>query len=154
MQVLGSDGSGTTNGVIGGINHAISKCSSFTNKRCVINMSLGGGFSSSQNAAVRTAVEAGIVVVVAAGNSNVDACTFSPASEPTVITVGSTTSSDVESSFSNHGSCVDIFAPGSSITSAWINSNTATKSISGTSMASPRKSLFVECYIVARCSHF
>ena len=117
-------------------------------------MSLGGDKSLSMNAAAASAVAAGVVVVVAAGNDDADACNYSPASEPAVITVGSTTSQDLESSFSNHGTCVNVFAPGSDILSAWYNSNTASKTISGTSMASPRKSIFVESYIVARCSHF
>lgn len=108
-------------------------------RACVANMSLGGGFSSSLNLAVNNAVAAGITMVVAAGNDSTDACTKSPASAASAITVGSTTSTDVASSFSNYGSCVDVWGPGSSITSAWIGSNTATKSISGTSMASPRK---------------
>jgi subtilisin family serine protease len=74
---------------------------------------------------------------VAAGNSNADACNTSPASAPAVTTVASSTSSDAKSSFSNHGGCVDLYAPGSSITSTWIGSTTATNTISGTSMASP-----------------
>jgi subtilisin family serine protease len=76
-------------------------------------------------------------MVVAAGNSNADACLSSPSSEPTAITVGATTSGDVRASYSNFGTCVDVFAPGTGITSAWINSTSATDTISGTSMASP-----------------
>jgi subtilisin family serine protease len=76
-------------------------------------------------------------MVVAAGNNHADACLYSPSSEPTAITVGATTSSDARASYSNYGSCVDIFAPGSNITSAWYTSATATNTISGTSMASP-----------------
>ena len=107
-------------------------------------MSLGGGASATLNAAAASAVAAGVVVVVAAGNDNANACNYSPASEPTVITVGSTTSQDAESSFSNHGTCVNVFAPGSDILSAWSNSNTASNTISGTSMASPRTFRFAE----------
>ena len=110
-------------------------------------MSLGGDKSLSMNAAAASAVAAGVVVVVAAGNDNANACNYSPASEPAVITVGSTTSQDLESDFSNHGNCVNIFAPGSDILSAWYTSNTASKTISGTSMASPRKFRFAE-YII------
>ena len=121
-----------------------SYCKSNTDKRCVINMSLGGGASATLNAAAASAVAAGVVVVVAAGNDNANACNYSPASEPAVITVGSTTSQDEESFFSNHGTCVNVFAPGSDILSAWYNSNTASKTISGTSMASPRKFRFAE----------
>ena len=131
----------------------ISYCKSNTDKRCVINMSLGGGASVSLNAAAARAVAAGVVVVVAAGNDNANACSYSPASEPAVITVGSTTSEDKESSFSNHGNCVSIFAPGSGILSAWYDSNTASKTISGTSMACPRKFRFAE-YKFVESSHF
>jgi subtilisin family serine protease len=100
-------------------------------------MSLGGGRSSALDIAVRSAVADGVVFVVAAGNSTANACQSSPAGEPLAITVGATTSADARSSFSNYGSCVDVFAPGSSITSAWYTSTTASNTISGTSMASP-----------------
>ena len=100
-------------------------------------MSLGGGASSALDTAVNNSINAGVSYVVAAGNSNANACNYSPARVANAITVGSTTSSDARSSFSNFGSCLDIFAPGSSITSAWYTSNTATNTISGTSMASP-----------------
>ena len=100
-------------------------------------MSLGGSASASVNAAVAGAVSKGVTMVVAAGNSNADACNYSPSAEPSAITVGATDSGDVRASYSNYGSCVDIFAPGSSITSAWNSSSTATNTISGTSMASP-----------------
>jgi hypothetical protein len=100
-------------------------------------MSLGGGRSSALDIAVQSAVADGVVFVVAAGNSTANACQSSPAGEPLAITVGATTSADARSSFSNYGSCVDVFAPGSSITSAWYTSTTATNTISGTSMASP-----------------
>lgn len=139
VKVLSNAGSGSNSGVISGINHVISDCAKRIGRRCVINMSLGGGKSTALNDAVRAAVNNGIVAVVAAGNDNADACSYSPASESTAVTVGSTTNTDAESSFSNHGSCVDVFAPGSNIKSAWITSNTATNTISGTSMASPRK---------------
>jgi subtilisin family serine protease len=100
-------------------------------------MSLGGGLSSSVNAAVAGAVASGVTMVEAAGNSNADACLSSPASEPSALTVGATTSTDARASYSNYGYCLDLFAPGSSITSAWYTSPTATNTISGTSMASP-----------------
>lgn len=103
----------------------------------VANMSLGGGASSSLDNAVTNSIEKGVVYAVAAGNSNANACNYSPARVPTALTVGATTSTDARASYSNFGSCLDLFAPGSSITSAWYSSNTATKTISGTSMASP-----------------
>ena len=139
VKVLSSAGTGSSTGVVNGINHVIQNCETQTGKRCVINMSLGGGYSSAQNNAVAAAVDAGIVVVVAAGNSNADACNYSPASSSKVITVGSTTSTDLKSGFSNWGTCLDIWAPGSGILSAGISSTSATSSKSGTSMASPRK---------------
>ncbi|AUD79657.1 alkaline serine protease [Kangiella profundi] len=131
LKVLGCNGSGTNSGVIAGIdwvanNHV---------KPAVANMSLGGGASSATDNAVANLVASGVTVAVAAGNDNSNACNYSPAREPSAITVGSTTSSDSRSSFSNYGSCLDIYAPGSSITSAW--SNGGTNTISGTSMASP-----------------
>jgi serine protease len=103
----------------------------------VANMSLGGGASSSVDLAVQRMIDDGVVVVVAAGNSNVDACGSSPARAAGALTVGATTNTDARASYSNFGSCLDIFAPGSSITSAWHTSKTATNTISGTSMASP-----------------
>ena len=112
-------------------------------KRCVANMSLGGGFSQAENDIVNAAVAAGIVFVVAAGNDAGDACGYSPASAANATTVGSTTITDSMSGFSNYGSCMDIWAPGSNIKAAWIGSNTATRTISGTSMASPRKFFFL-----------
>ena len=133
VRVLNCSGSGSNSGVIAGIdwvtaNHV---------KPAVANMSLGGGASSATDTAVTNSINAGVTYAVAAGNSNANACNSSPARAPAAITVGSTTSSDARSSFSNFGTCLDIFAPGSSITSAWNTSNTATNTISGTSMASP-----------------
>jgi subtilisin family serine protease len=111
-------------------------------------MSLGfGGVVSSIDNAVTNAIAAGVSFVIAAGNSNVDACGVSPARTPNAITVGSTTSTDQRSSFSNFGSCVDIFAPGSSITSAWHTGNSVTNTISGTSMASPHVAGVVALYL-------
>merc|ERR1711937_736471 len=136
VKVLMCSGSGTTTGVIAGVNWAMNDAAT-NNNIAVANMSLGGGFSQSLNTAVKNLHEDGVLTAVAAGNDNGDACTKSPASEPAVITVGSTTNTDARSSFSNYGSCLDIFAPGSGITAAWIGSNSATNTISGTSMASP-----------------
>lgn len=104
----------------------------------VISASLGGqGTYQFVTDAVNAAVQAGVTVVVAAGNSNSDACRFSPASSAAAITVGATQSDDSRASYSNYGSCLDTFAPGTSITSAWISSDTASATISGTSMATP-----------------
>lgn len=133
VRVLNCNGSGTLSGVIAGVDWVAQNHQS----PAVANMSLGGGASSSLDNAVANAVAAGVTFAVAAGNENQNACNVSPARESSAITVGSTTSSDSRSSFSNYGTCVDIFAPGSSITSAWYTSNSATNTISGTSMASP-----------------
>lgn len=133
VQVLTSSGSGSNSRVIAGINYVIENCQD--GEKCVANMSLGGGFSQQLNAAVENAVNNGITMVVAAGNSNNDACNSSPASEPKAITVGSTKYNDAASWFSNYGSCVDVFAPGSFIYSTWNDGEL--NSISGTSMASP-----------------
>jgi subtilisin family serine protease len=134
VRVLGCNGSGTSSGVVAGVDWVAGR----TDMRpAVANMSLGGGLSTATNSAVARAVAAGVTMVVAAGNDNRNACNYSPASEPSAITVGSTTNTDARSSFSNFGTCVDIFAPGSSITSAWHTSTTAINTISGTSMASP-----------------
>jgi len=112
-----------------------------TIRPAVASMSLGGeGNSDAMETALNTAVDGGVVVVVAGGNSNTDSCDFSPAFVPSAITVGSTTSSDVRSSFSNYGSCTDIWAPGSDIVSTSSSSDTGSRSLSGTSMACPHVS--------------
>ena len=133
VRVLGCDGSGTISGVIAGIDWVAGS----SLRPAVANMSLGGGFSPAMNAAVANAVAHGVVMVVAAGNDGSNACNYSPASEPSAITVGATTSSDARATYSNYGTCVDIFAPGSAITSAWSTGVAATNTISGTSMATP-----------------
>jgi subtilisin family serine protease len=133
VRVLDCNGSGSLSGVIAGVdwvqaNHV---------KPAVANMSLGAGANSTLDNAVANAVAAGVTFVVAAGNSNANACNYSPARAATAITVGATSSNDARASYSNFGSCVDIFAPGSSITAPWWTSTTATNTISGTSMAAP-----------------
>ena len=133
VRVLGCNGSGTTSGVIAGVNWVTSNHID----PAVANMSLGGGASTSLDTAVNNSINAGVTYAVAAGNSNTNASTQSPARVAAAITVGSSTINDARSSFSNFGSVVDIFAPGSSIQSAWWTSDTATATISGTSMASP-----------------
>jgi serine protease len=100
-------------------------------------MSLGGGASTALDNAVNSLSNSGVPVAVAAGNSNANACNSSPARAANAITTGSTTTTDARSSFSNFGTCLDIFAPGSGILSAWFSSDTATATLSGTSMASP-----------------
>jgi len=133
VRVLDCNGSGTFSGVIAGMDWVAANA----NGPSVANMSLGGGRSTSVNDAVSRMYNSGVSIVVAAGNSNANACNYSPSSAPNAYTVGSTTNTDSRSSFSNYGNCVDIFAPGSSISSAWYTSNTATATLSGTSMASP-----------------
>ncbi len=133
VRVLGCTGSGSNSGVIAGMDWVAANRIT----PAVANMSLGGGFSQATNDAVQRMINRNVTVVVAAGNNNANACNYSPASAPNAITVGSTTNTDARSSFSNFGTCLDIFGPGSSITSAWYTSTTATNTISGTSMASP-----------------
>jgi len=134
VRVLDCAGSGTTSGVIAGVNWVTSN---HTTGPAVANMSLGGGASTSLDTAVKNSIADGVTYAIAAGNSNRDACRFSPARVPTAITVGATTNTDARASYSNYGACLDIFAPGSSITSAWYTSTSATNTISGTSMATP-----------------
>jgi subtilisin family serine protease len=133
VRVLDCAGSGSWSNVIAGIDWVANS----TLRPAVANMSLGGTPSAALDAAVAGAVAKGVTVVVAAGNSNVDACTASPAREPSAITVGATASSDSRAYYSNIGACLDLFAPGTSITSAWYTGPTASNTISGTSMASP-----------------
>ena len=145
VRVLSCSGSGTNSGVIAGIDWVTGNHASGT--PAVANMSLGGGASSALDSAVNRSISDGVSYAVAAGNSNTNACGSSPARVPAALTAGSTTSTDARSSFSNIGSCVDLFAPGSSITSAWYTSNSATNTISGTSMASPHVAGAVARYL-------
>jgi len=133
VRVLDCAGSGSNSGVIAGVdwvtyNHR---------KPAVANMSLGGSASQALDDAVRTSISAGVTYAVAAGNENQNACNVSPSRVSSALTVGATTRSDSRASFSNYGSCVDLFAPGQGITSAWYSSTSATNTISGTSMAAP-----------------
>jgi subtilisin family serine protease len=145
VRVLDCNGSGSNSGVIAGVDWVRQNAQ----KPAVANMSLGGGASTALDNAVKSAVQSGVTFAVAAGNSNVDACTASPARTAEAITVGATTSTDARASYSNFGSCVDVFAPGSSITSAWYTSTTATNTISGTSMASPHVAGAAALYLEA-----
>ncbi|MFC6410894.1 S8 family peptidase [Planobispora longispora] len=133
VRVLGCNGSGSLSGVIAGVDWVTQNATGPS----VANMSLGGGASTALDDAVRRSVAAGVTYVVAAGNSARDACTASPARVPEALTVGATTSGDTRASFSNYGRCLDLFAPGANITSAWSTGDTATGTISGTSMAAP-----------------
>jgi len=133
VRVLNCSGTGTESGVIAGIdwvtgNHAAN---------AVANMSLGGPRSNTADRALRNSVSSGVTYTVAAGNNNIDACQVSPARVSQAITVGATTSGDARAAYSNWGDCIDLFAPGSGITSAWIGADDATATINGTSMAAP-----------------
>ncbi len=131
VRVLDCGGSGTSSQVVAGIDWV----KAHHQNPAVVNMSLGGGYSAAENQAVASAIASGVTFVVAAGNDTADACTYSPASAPAAITVGATDLTDSPSSFSNYGACLDIFAPGTAITSSWYNGGYNT--INGTSMASP-----------------
>ncbi|WP_223424684.1 S8 family serine peptidase [Alcanivorax limicola] len=133
VRVLDCGGSGANSGVIAGVDWVAGNHT----KPAVANMSLGGGNSTALDEAVRNAVAAGVTFVVAAGNSNANACTGSPNRVAEALTVGATANNDSRSSFSNFGSCVDVFAPGTNITAAWFQSDTQLRTISGTSMAAP-----------------
>jgi subtilisin family serine protease len=138
VRVLDCNGSGSWSGVIAGMDWVAANHI----KPAVANMSLGGGASTAIDDAIGRMYDAGVPVIVAAGNGNMggreqDACNYSPSRAPKAYTIGATTSSDSKTSWSNYGNCVNLFAPGASITSAWYTSNTATNTISGTSMASP-----------------
>ncbi|MGZ8781081.1 MAG: S8 family peptidase, partial [Thermoanaerobaculia bacterium] len=135
VRVLDCAGSGSNSGVIAGINWVTSDHAA--GQPAVANMSLGGGASQAIDDAVNASINDGVTYAIASGNSNANACNYSPARVAAAITVNSSTSTDARSSFSNYGTCTDIFAPGSSTTSAWYSSNTATNTISGTSMATP-----------------
>jgi subtilisin family serine protease len=133
VRVLDCNGSGTTSGVIAGVDWVASN----RTLPAVANMSVSGGFSQALNDAVQRATDAGVVFTVAAGNSAADACNYSPASAPNALTVGATTNTDAMASYSDWGTCVDLFAPGSSIYSAWNTDDYSMGSANGTSMATP-----------------
>ena len=133
VRVLDNSGSGTTSGVIAGVDWV----TSHRVGSAVANMSLGGGASTALDTAVNNSIASGITYAVAAGNSNVNAATTSPARVGAAITVGASTSTDYRAGYSNYGSVLDLFAPGSSITAGWHTSDTAAATLSGTSMATP-----------------
>ncbi|MGJ0153068.1 S8 family peptidase [Streptomyces sp. CH8.1] len=133
VRVLDNTGSGTTAQVVAGIDWVTRNAV----KPAVANMSLGGGADTALDTAVRNSIASGITYAVAAGNESADASTKSPARVAEAITVGATTNTDARASYSNYGPALDIFAPGSAITSAWGTGDTATNTINGTSMATP-----------------
>ena len=134
VRVLDCAGSGYSSSVVAGINWVTQ---SHPGGAGIINLSLGGSANTAIDSAVADATAAGLTVVVAAGNSSADACSSSPARAPSALTIGAIDRADTQASYSNYGSCVDLWAPGTNITSAWIGSSSATRTISGTSMASP-----------------
>ncbi|SFP34622.1 Serine protease, subtilisin family [Geodermatophilus dictyosporus] len=135
VRVLGCTGSGTTSGVVAGIDYVTRDHA--PGAPAVANMSLGGGLSTAIDNAVKASITDGVTYAVAAGNESANACTTSPANVPAALTVAASDRDDASASFTNHGTCVDLYAPGVGITSAWHTSNTATNTISGTSMATP-----------------
>lgn len=139
LKAIGKNGKSDTRKVIQALNYIVEQCKA-PDSLCVANLSLSGGRDDDYNKAVADAVNAGVVVVAAAGNKSRDACLAPPASEALAITVGSITEFDDEPSwYSNWGKCVGIWAPGSDIKSAGISSSTAYALKSGTSMAAPRE---------------
>ncbi|MFJ2928155.1 S8 family peptidase [Streptomyces massasporeus] len=148
VRVLNNSGSGTTAGVIAGIDWVTQNHSGPS----VANMSLGGGASATLDTAVRNSIASGVTYAVAAGNSSTTASSSSPARVAEAITVGATTSTDAKASYSNYGSALDIFAPGSSITAGWHTSDTATNTISGTSMATPHVAGTAAVYLAGHTS--
>ncbi|MGP3984722.1 S8 family peptidase [Streptomyces sp. KR80] len=148
VRVLNDQGSGSTAQVVAGIDWVTKNHSGPS----VANMSLGGGVDPALDSAVQKSIASGVTYAVAAGNSNANAERFSPARVAEALTVGSTTNSDARSNFSNWGQRLDVFAPGSSITGAWRTSDTATNTISGTSMASPHVAGAAAVYLAGHTS--
>jgi aqualysin 1 len=145
VRVLNCQGSGSTAGVIAGIDWVSGNHQA--GQPAVANMSLGGGASSALDTAVLNSINDGVTYAIAAGNSNANACNASPARVGPAITVGATGSNDARASYSNFGTCLDLFAPGSSILSSWHTSDMASNTISGTSMAAPHAAGVAALYL-------
>jgi subtilisin family serine protease len=150
VRVLGCNGSGSTSGVIAGVDWVTGN--HLAGQSAVANMSLGGGASSSLDTAVNNSINDGVSYAIAAGNGDIfgnpqNACNFSPARVAAAMTISATDRTDTKASWANYGSCVDWFAPGVSITSAWYSSDTATNTISGTSMATPHTTGVAALYL-------
>ncbi len=149
VKVLNCQGSGTLAGVAAGVDWVTANA----RKPAVANMSLGAsGTNATLETAVRNSIASGVVYALASGNSNSNACNFTPARTPEAITVNASTNTDARASFSNYGTCSDIFAPGQNITAPWHTSDTATNTISGTSMASPHVAGAAALYLAANPS--
>ena len=145
VRVLDCVGSGLWSEIIAGIDFVTADHDA--GEPAVANMSLGGGANLAVDLAVRNSIADGVAYAVAAGNSNAPACVFSPARVPEAMTSGASTNTDAKASFSNWGSCMDWFAPGQSIKSAWATGDSATNTISGTSMASPHTAGVAALYL-------
>lgn len=145
VRVLNCAGSGTISGVIAGIDWVTGNHQ--PGQPAVANMSLGGSASNALDTAVRNSIADGVSYAIAAGNSSANACNFSPARVADAMTIGATDQTDRRASFSNRGRCVDWFAPGVGITSAWSTGNTAVNTISGTSMATPHTAGVAALYL-------
>ena len=150
VRVLDCNGSGSTSGVIAGVDWVTGNHQA--GQPAVANMSLGGGANSALDTAVRNSITDGVAYAIAAGNGNIfgfaaNACNYSPARVTQAMTVSATDNADKKASWANFGNCVDWFAPGVNITSDWNTSNTATNTISGTSMATPHTAGVAALYL-------
>ncbi len=145
VRVLACSGTGSTSGVIAGIDWVTANHVGPS----VANVSLGGGSSAALDSAVNNSINSGVFYAVSAGNDNSNACYSSPGRVPAAVTVAATTRTDQRGSYSNYGTCVDLFAPGSDITSAWMTSDTGINTLSGTSMATPHVSGAAALYVQA-----
>jgi serine protease len=134
VKVLGCDGSGSYSDIIKAIEWITNRAAT-SKKISIVNMSLGGPASIALDTAITNSFNSGVYYVVAAGNSNANACNYSPSRIPSIITVAASDNKDIKASFSNYGKCIDVYAPGVNLFAAWLNDGYAT--LSGTSMASP-----------------